>query len=230
MITFKQFITENRASADPKFTSMGDNELKDMLQHDCEFFLKESRKQGFLVRGMRRMGRAKWMALPHPRDPEFTSVPYWENYTRQDRSPADTSQSTHKLLDEWFDSNFGIKARSQALFCMGSSDRGVKATDQYGDPYIIMPVGNFKYVWSPNVADLYGEVAGIAWDYDPDDPDNQEVDPYVQLDKFMSSRGYRTTGLSEAVRGRTEIMVGCRKYYAFELEWRPLLESLLDIK
>ena len=224
MITFKQFLDESVFKS-PKHTNMADNELKDMLQHDCEYFLDQSCNSGFLVRGMKSMGRAKYKELPHPRDPEHTSVPYWENYTRQDRSPTDTSQKTHEMLDRWFDQAFGLRARSQALFCMGSSDRGVKATKQYGDTFIIMPVGEFKYVWSPEVIDLYAETAGINWSREYD-----EGEPEEALDKFMSSQSYRNNRLDEAVRGRSEIMVGCRKYYAFEYEWRALLETLLDIK
>ena len=227
MITFKQYLSE----ADPKLTSMKDNELMDRLEHDCAYFLHEASQQGFLIRGMRkRPAGAKYLQHPHPRDPEFDAVPFWEIETRKNRQPTDTSLKTHEMLDRWFDDHFGLKARSQAVFCSGSSERGVKAAREYGEAYLIFPIGKFKYVWSQNVSDLYGEIAGVQWNKDYENTDNEDgVDPEEALDRFMTGKKYIANRLSDAVRGRNEVMVGCAKYYAFEYKWRPLLEQLLEI-
>lgn len=218
MITFKQFLEARDA------TSMEDSELKDLLENDCAFFLEESKRKGFLIRGVNRITRGERHELPDPSD-ESKTVPFWEIPVRQDRTPSDTSIKTHELLDNWFNKVFKIKARTQALFCTGSSPRGVSHAHQYGDPYIIMPIGEFKYVWSNEVPDLYNKTAGINWSVTL----GKDVDPEDKIDKFMNRLDYTDEDLHIAVQDHFEIMVGCRKYYAFEYSDRELLEMLLKI-
>ena len=226
MITFKQFICE----ADPKSNSMNSSELTDLLMNDCDYFLNESSQQGVLVRGMKSF-KGQAMSMPHPRDLKSDDVTFSEIIVRQARSPTDTPIKTHEMLDAWFNDHFGFKARSQAVFCMGGSERGVRAISNYGRPHIVMPIGKFKYVWSPIVDDLYARTAGIAWDrdYDENDEDNY-AEPEKMIDKFMSAHNYTDKRLDAAVVQRYEIMIACSKYYAFKYEHRKLLEDILDIK
>jgi hypothetical protein len=222
MITFKKFLEAEETSA------MGNDALKDMLERDCSFFLQESKRQGFLIRGMKGVDRARHLALPNPEAPEERKVTFHELDVRQDRKPSDMSESDHKLINNWFKNNFDIAARSSAVFCTGSSLAGVRAARNYGDPYIIFPTGTFKYVWSPRVPDLYAEAAGRDWTHGPL---NSTIDAEEGIDLFMTKMDYQNHGLEKAVQGRMEVMVACTKYYAFEYEeHRGLLEKLLGIK
>lgn len=233
MITFKQFLNEETV----------DSELKDLLEHDCAHFLSESKRQGFLLRGMRTIesrSDVHTMENPFPKlqkkafeddeDPTETShILFWEREVRQDREPADTPTKLHHLLDNWFDKNFGFQARSKALFCNGSAE--VAAVRSYGKVYLIFPIGTFKYVWSPNVTDLYAVAGTMPTEYYWDEfGDKVPTTPVEAVDRFMTRRKYTDENLNEAVQDRNEIMVGCRKYYAFEYRYRPMLEKLLGIK
>ena len=213
---FKQFINEEE-----------ENGLKDMIEQDCAEFLSKSQREGFLVRGMKGdLTKSSYKEIVHQTRPDggSSTVDFYNIGTRMNRQPSDTPLKTHEMLDSWFYYNLGIKARSQTVFCFGSSDRGVLETKEYGDPYLVFPIGKFKFVWSDLVTDLFGKVDGIKWDLDPD------IKPEEAIDHFMMGLEYITNGLQHAVQDRYEIMVACSKYYAFKYEWRPLLEKVLNIK
>lgn len=65
---------------------------------------------------------------------EFKTDSEWENYA-----------------DQWFLKKFGFNARSQSAYCAG----GKAMASRYGLPYSVFPIGNFKFVWSPKIEDLY---------------------------------------------------------------------------
>lgn len=65
------------------------------------------------------------------------------------------SPNLQKIFDEFFYKKFRWKPRSEGVFTIGDikSIRGV-----YGIPYIFVPIGEYKYLWSPDVDDLYEEI------------------------------------------------------------------------
>lgn len=78
---------------------------------------------------------------------------------RLDRKPVDTPPDIHKILDDTFDKKFGFRARSNAIFVTGDYYNA----EDYGDKvYMIYPIGNFKFVWSNSIVDLYGRVNSLA--------------------------------------------------------------------
>lgn len=62
---------------------------------------------------------------------------------RKNRHPRDSSPFAHRLVDDWFYEKFGIRPRSQAVFC--SSSRSVAKA--YGTVCYMFPVGEFKFIW-----------------------------------------------------------------------------------
>ena len=202
-ITFKQFIL---MEADD------DNDLLAMLERDCAPFLNESKHRGLLRRGMKAssFGGAKKVTDP------FTGkeLYFWENKVRKDRQPRDFSTAQHKELDEWFLKNHGFKARSEGLFCFGDRAKN-HVTAEYGQLYFIFPIGEFEYVWSPQIADLYVEGLQNGMNHYPDDATDEEKEKYSPIELFMRGYTYKTTGLEKAVVGSNEIMIKCDKYYAF---------------
>lgn len=74
---------------------------------------------------------------------------------RKNRKPKDMSPNLQKIFDEFFYKKFRWKPRSEGVFTIGDikSIRGV-----YGIPYIFVPIGEYKYLWSPDVDDLYEEI------------------------------------------------------------------------
>lgn len=63
---------------------------------------------------------------------------------RKDRRPRDSTKFAQTLIDNWFQENFGIKPRSQGVFCMGN----IEDVKQYGHPAYLFPVGEFKFIWA----------------------------------------------------------------------------------
>ncbi len=74
---------------------------------------------------------------------------------RKNRVPTDTCIEVHDLSDKYFKKLFGIKARSETVFCFS----GKLAAEGYGShPYIIIPIGKFDFIWSKNIDDFYGAI------------------------------------------------------------------------
>lgn len=111
-----------------------------LIKHDCAAFLNSTGVA--LYRGVKIEGSKSLEDLGHG---------IFRGKVREDRKPADTSKEVHQALDNWFSLTFGIAARSGAIFCRTKN----KAISQYGEPCLIFPIGEFKYVWSPYIADAW---------------------------------------------------------------------------
>jgi hypothetical protein len=70
---------------------------------------------------------------------------------RNDRTPKDMHKELHNILDNGFKKKFGWKARSEGVFVNPSQEMLV----EYGLAYMFFPIGKFKFVWSPEIKDLY---------------------------------------------------------------------------
>lgn len=112
--------------------------ITDILEKDCGKYLKELRNT--------KSGQLLWRGSRH-------RIKVMEKIqTRMDRKPLGTPEDDHLLLDEIFDDHHGLKARSQGVFVSPSK----KTAQHYGSPSIFFPIGKYKYLWSPEVEDLYG--------------------------------------------------------------------------
>jgi hypothetical protein len=80
--------------------------------------------------------------------------------TREDRRPKDTGAARHQAFNAAIAAAGGVANRSNSLF--SSSDDDVAM--QYGTAYVLIPVGNFNYTWSPNWDDWTGsaEMSDLA--------------------------------------------------------------------
>lgn len=85
----------------------------------------------------------------------------------QYRVPRNTPQNIHDRLNEKFESVFGWKIRN-GVFCFGIDfDNNIKYNLGYGDNYFFFPQGEFEFVYSRNVFDLYeyfNEIGGTIED------------------------------------------------------------------
>jgi hypothetical protein len=203
MITFKQFLGEDK------------DDLKKILERDCGPFLDKSGLSGLLVRGMRHTNRATIRHVEHPLD-DHEVIEYYELTTRTDRKPSDTPPSASKIMDDWFNREFGVRARSAGMFCFGDNRHGMGAVGQYGEPYAVFPIGDFKFVWSKDVSDLYSQTDTII---------------ETNLEAFLEEHEYQNNKLYKAIQTKAEIMVVCSKYYAFDYrECEPMLRKILGIE
>lgn len=75
---------------------------------------------------------------------------------RNDRTPRDTPLVWHKALDQFFVNQFNWPYRSAALFATSNINNAY----DYGKPYAIFPIGEFKICYSPIVEDITMDLAG----------------------------------------------------------------------
>ena len=133
MITFKQFL--NEAKQTPQ-------QVADLIKANCQPFLKES---GFSYNNMD--DSTLWRGVSgHIQLPAFST-----QKVKTNRGPTDSSKEIHEVLDNYFKSKFGIKFRSNAVFTTGRCH----VAEEYGDAFIVFPIGEYKYIWSPKILDAY---------------------------------------------------------------------------
>jgi len=87
----------------------------------------------------------------------FNNAVFFEKTIRSDRDPKDTPSWLHRKLDKMFNKKFGIKARSNSLFCTGSAGQA----QGYGDIFVIFPKGPYKIIWSDEVPDLFIDIKSL---------------------------------------------------------------------
>lgn len=123
---------------------------------------------------------------------------------RKDRQPRHLNILIHEIADEVFNDLFGIKFRSQALFCTGDIDEAF----QYGNVKRIEPIEcyGFAVCWSPKIKDFI------------------EIEDYLDLNNitreaiynFIIENKYQTGKLEDAIKSKNEIMIYCDEYRVVE--------------
>lgn len=126
-MNFKQYITEN----------IDINDIIETLDRDCKPFLFDWKK----------LDTTKWlMSGRHISD--FDNIA--KKYVRQDRQPLDTPLEIHKVVDDWFQRKFGVRARSQSIFCTFNPNLATN----FGKLMLVFPIGEYKVISSNQVEDL----------------------------------------------------------------------------
>lgn len=140
--------------------------------------------------------------------------------SRTKRVPRDTPKHLHKLLDDILYRKFGWKARSEGVFV--SKDR--KSIGSYGYPHMVFPKGKYKYVWSPEIKDLYRSIrTDVIAEIDElnrkgyttrDIRADQVDDEFKQLLEILM-RSYKDTGYERSTEPalKNEAMFQTRDYY-----------------
>lgn len=131
MTSFKDYIRERTINHDSIVHSIT---LK--IKKDCKPFLKEIGKRKIMLwRGTeKQIGDIKILRR------------------RKDRKPFSSTKYTHQAFDELFLEYHGWKARSEGVFVSSEKDDLFSYGD---DSYGFFPIGNYRYLWSPHVQDLW---------------------------------------------------------------------------
>lgn len=204
MITFKQFL--NETTVEKYSTDL--EEIVDLIQQDCQPFLREAGDYA-LFRGFR--GRR---GLTDDHGHHIGPI-YWLKATpRTDRRPLDSYKLAHDLMDDWFEKNYGVRARSEGVFC---APRQAQAAS-YGRAFYVFPIGNFKVLWASH------DVAGTSGVKDTASLSDsiyrfaETVEPDKQADvadRVMTNHNHWHEGnVKKAVQSDAEITLICDKYYA----------------
>ena len=160
----------------------------------------------------------------------------YKKNVRKDRQPKDTSKAVHGVFDEYFEKHFGLKMRSESIFT--TSD--ISTASEYGQPYMVIPIGDYSYCWSPKVEDLtsyYDREINVRVKKMYDVGEIQEYDAEMlvkinsilpasvwNIDKvgfdykklifdILDDAKYKDTGLKNAISSNHELMIACDSYY-----------------
>ena len=132
-----------------------------------------------------------------------SSMPFLTKKVRlDDRRPLDLVNAVHELLNTAMTKKFGEPFRN-ALFVTGSGSE----TSNYGERYIVLPRGDFTFLWSPDVSDIYNHYDNRL--------QTQSNEDFVK--ELFSENKYSTSQLLNAISSHSEIMIRCGSYYALRV-------------
>jgi hypothetical protein len=128
---FLNYITENEIDIKRR------DDVVKILKQDCRPFLEF----------------CNWHKIVFARETRNKDYPpdhaYVKKYSRTDRVPVDTPAVLSTMIDDLFYHKFGWKVRSSGVFTTPTS-----FIDGIGDQLCFI-IGNFSFVTSPKVSDLY---------------------------------------------------------------------------
>ena len=214
---FNTFILENDGPP-PLPQEYSVDQVANYIRKNCWQWVREMGKN-FFYRGLKK-------------DLKFAEIT-----PRTDRVPTDLPPAFSRAIDAWFHSKFGWYPRSTGVFCTPRKD----TAEYYGYPFIFLPVGQYKYIWSNDVHDLYSSLMHTESIFsdgyfsknkdrierlelkhfkDTEDQDVNKEELYDILDSI------RYTNRGAARNDMNEMMVQCSKYIIveFELGWDALVK------
>lgn len=175
-------------------------ELEKILKKDCSKYINEVKQDRVLWRGTKDLS------------------PFTSDITKlrplMDRHPKDTGRAWTEAADAYFMKNFGWKPRTQGMFAI----KRFSYAQDYGTPFLFFPIGNYKYVWSPNSDDFYTVSTGSRGHADPDDEED--------FTAFMDELVWKDKNLKFAMSD-VEITFGVNSYYMVHMVyWQHIYDML----
>ncbi len=139
-----------------------------------------------------------------------TLPPFSKHPCPRGRKPRDTNLDVHHVAGAWFVETFGVNYREDAMFATGSA----RQARSYGNMFAAFPVGDFRFCWSPMIADFTFDISDSIVDAitADDDVDEMIVD---EINHAM----YQTTDLRRAINSGHEIMIHCDEYYLLDAQY-----------
>lgn len=142
---------------------------------------------------------------------------------RTNRKPRLLSLELHEYLDEISKELFGWNVRSKGIFC---GNYGI--AENWGFPYIFVPLGNYRYIWNPDFEKVY-----VKYDkFDNFFEDMPEEKEEVKEELYREYQKYKTKGLPKALSQETdfEAIFDCDHYLLISQDyWETTMkEELLD--
>lgn len=173
------------------------------IKRDCKPFLKK-------ISG----GDLLWRGSKIPMEGEFII----KVKPRKDRHPKDMNFGVHEIIDDMFLKHKKWRARSQGVFATEYRS----TAGAYGTARLVFPIGNFKFLYNPNITDLYQKILNLGINYSGDIVPEENMDQKFktkakvkrsELEKII--KGYKSTNLTKS--NDTEIAILCKAYYLVDV-------------
>lgn len=128
------------------------------------------------------------------------------------RNPQDTAINVHVVADEWFETKFGIKARSEAVFFSTSFEQAKRHTGNGGEVLeLYEPLDrrvDYKFIFSEKVTDFIEINADI-----------NDVNSKEEVITWLEAADYKCVGSRNEIPAdfEGEVMLACEGYYLKKL-------------
>lgn len=172
----QQYLTEAKSE------EISEDKIIELIRKNCKPFLTEFNRLTpslAIYRGARK------------------GAPYRKFWPRIDRMPSDMHPDNSKRANRLGKEHFGWKWRTEGVF----TTNDIFTAESYGVTHFFFPIGKYKYVYHPDIADSLSLFPGDARVLDPKSPKySEEKVKYIE-DKF---KGYKSSGLSSQLN--TKVM------------------------
>jgi hypothetical protein len=132
-------------------------------------------------------------------------------------------------VDDWFYKKFGIRARSNTVFVTKSFN----VASEYGDPFLIFPVGKYTILSSSKIKDLFETLESLFKKFngknlsyfdDLDFDDQQKFKSFVieKLESYNFVKGLQ--------KHNNEQMINCKEYYLVTDKYRIIIANKIKVK
>jgi hypothetical protein len=149
----------------------------------------------------------------------ITNEKYIHKKTRENRRPKDTSVDITNFINNYFEKKFGIRFRSNHSMMAAGSYEFART---FGKPFNVFPAGEYKFCWSPKIADLFSWIITSIPIVDEDEDiffDVFNEGNFEKATKMLDKLEYKTTDLKEAIKSKKEIMFYCKDYYGINFNF-----------
>ena len=149
------------------------------------------------------------------------------------RQPVDTPPIIHNSLNKLFVKKFGVPFRD-GIF----TSPLVSVAWNYGNMAgWVLPIGNFKFLWSPVIRDLYATYINMVKDAgvyshtsDADKIEKMKIFNDTFAQKIIDIGNYKSTDLPAAIPSHNEIMIYCNKCYVLRADGENQNTNLAILK
>jgi len=195
----EDLLVDHSDGANKDFLKRMSIQFANLIKKDCQSFLNQWNSIE-LYHGSRSTNK-------------FTLI--YKNKIRHDRRPSDSSKQHHNFYNNLF-SKFGFATnRSNSIFCTGD----LAMAKNYGEELVIFPIGNFNFLWSSKVKDMFNTFQD-SWPNYYLDTDNYNGFQHLITDwdkiEHDIKQSYTDQNLSNAILSGNEVMISGTEYYAID--------------
>lgn len=175
-----------------------EDEWLELVKRECQPYLNSRPVGEHLYRGYGEL-----------RHDDKTYPNFFKGKLRQQRKPLTTSPLHHNLMNNYFIQKFGQQFRN-SIYTTGN----LGFAERFGKLYAIFPIGNFSFLWSPNIVDFYSGRLPVPSSFIKRlFKSNRDLDQ-TKLNVILDKLNYTTENLAKAILSGNEIMIRCKEYYS----------------